>query len=511
MKKFLLSMLVMLCASVAASAATIVFTVDDLSYQINTTNSNIAMVVKGNDYATALNGELNIPAEVTYNGTAYAVTSIDYEAFRGCSGLTGVNLPSTMEHIFMYAFADCANITSMTLPNGMKTIGDGAFMNCSSLASLTLPSTIIMIGDFAFSSCSKLRNVYAYFDPANVSMGNAVWQMVLLPQPWNPAVNLHVYPQYVDWYVNQPDSSPWVSDTNRFNVMGDLGQSLTLKGSFDGWGEGVPFEVNADGLWEVTLAMDADAEFKLLDQDNSWWGGVDEYGGGYFMVTDAMVTGGTALSLVDGSNFRMETGGKYTFTADMVNKTLVISREAAPEYGHVYIMGLVSNAANEGVDMDTEDGDVYTKDIVVNHDMGYVGIYFTTQLGTSAGDYATIYQYCLGSVPADIMDFEVEVTDAMMGQELAVQQGNKYFKLVNGEYTLTLNLRDKKLVVERTDAPAYLKGDVNGDGEVDVRDITALIDVIMNSVTDNPRADVSEDGEIDVRDITALIDIIMNS
>ncbi len=56
-----------------------------------------------------------------------------------------------------------------------------------------------------------------------------------------------------------------------------------------------------------------------------------------------------------------------------------------------------------------------------------------------------------------------------------------------------------------------LKGDVNGDGEVDVRDITALIDVIMNSVTDNPRADVSEDGEIDVRDITALIDIIMNS
>ncbi len=53
-------------------------------------------------------------------------------------------------------------------------------------------------------------------------------------------------------------------------------------------------------------------------------------------------------------------------------------------------------------------------------------------------------------------------------------------------------------------------GDVNNDGEVDVRDITALIDVIMNSVTDNPRADVNNDSEIDVRDITALIDIIMN-
>ena len=56
----------------------------------------------------------------------------------------------------------------------------------------------------------------------------------------------------------------------------------------------------------------------------------------------------------------------------------------------------------------------------------------------------------------------------------------------------------------------YLRGDVNGDGEVDVRDITALIDVIMNDGV-NPRADVNEDGEIDVRDITELIDIIMNS
>ncbi len=54
-----------------------------------------------------------------------------------------------------------------------------------------------------------------------------------------------------------------------------------------------------------------------------------------------------------------------------------------------------------------------------------------------------------------------------------------------------------------------IKGDVNGDGEVDVRDITALIDIIMNSGTD-AAADVNEDSAIDVRDITALIDLIMN-
>ena len=68
-----------------------------------------------------------------------------------------------------------------------------------------------------------------------------------------------------------------------------------------------------------------------------------------------------------------------------------------------------------------------------------------------------------------------------------------------------------QLYVKKAATPAYKIGDVNGDGEVDVRDITALIDVIMNSITDNPRADVNKDGDIDVRDITALIDIIMNS
>ncbi len=66
-------------------------------------------------------------------------------------------------------------------------------------------------------------------------------------------------------------------------------------------------------------------------------------------------------------------------------------------------------------------------------------------------------------------------------------------------------------VFKMTQAGGAVTGDVNGDGEVDVRDITALIDVIMNSITDNPRADVNADGDIDVRDITALIDIIMNS
>ncbi len=60
--------------------------------------------------------------------------------------------------------------------------------------------------------------------------------------------------------------------------------------------------------------------------------------------------------------------------------------------------------------------------------------------------------------------------------------------------------------------PVFVKGDVNGDGEVTVADINALIDIILTGDADQDtmrRADVNEDGEINVADVNTLIDIIM--
>ena len=80
--------------------------------------------------------------------------------------------------------------------------------------------------------------------------------------------------------------------------------------------------------------------------------------------------------------------------------------------------------------------------------------------------------------------------------------------LTGTENPFTLTMPAENVVISAT--TSNIPGDVNQDGEVDVRDITALIDVIMNSGT-NPNADVNNDNDIDVRDITALIDIIMNN
>ena len=54
-----------------------------------------------------------------------------------------------------------------------------------------------------------------------------------------------------------------------------------------------------------------------------------------------------------------------------------------------------------------------------------------------------------------------------------------------------------------------LKGDVNGDGEVNIADINVIIDMILSSGF-NPSGDVNGDGEVNIADINAVIDIILN-
>ena len=54
-----------------------------------------------------------------------------------------------------------------------------------------------------------------------------------------------------------------------------------------------------------------------------------------------------------------------------------------------------------------------------------------------------------------------------------------------------------------------LKGDVNSDGEVNIADVNAVIDVILGK-NSNPRADVNGDGEVNIADVNAVIDSILH-
>ena len=71
-----------------------------------------------------------------------------------------------------------------------------------------------------------------------------------------------------------------------------------------------------------------------------------------------------------------------------------------------------------------------------------------------------------------------------------------------------LDTKFKELSVSST-----LKGDINGDGEVNVADVTTLVDYILgkNPMNCNESAcDINGDKEINVSDVTSLVDIILS-
>ncbi len=63
---------------------------------------------------------------------------------------------------------------------------------------------------------------------------------------------------------------------------------------------------------------------------------------------------------------------------------------------------------------------------------------------------------------------------------------------------------------EMSDTPPAIRGDVNGDGKVNVTDVTTLVNMILGVVAkDMERGDINGDGKMNVTDVTALINIIL--
>ncbi len=125
-----------------------------------------------------------------------SLTSIDYNAFSGCTSLTGVyisdlskwcnisfgnyaanplyyahnlyidgvllttlTIPSDITEIKDYAFNYCTSLISIEIPNSVTSIDGWAFDGCSGLTSITIPSSVTSIGESAFYGCTSLTSI----------------------------------------------------------------------------------------------------------------------------------------------------------------------------------------------------------------------------------------------------------------------------------------------------------------------------------------------------------------
>ncbi len=169
--------------------------VDGICYDLNGNNKTAEVTYKYNK-KPSYSGDVVIPEFIKYNGDNYSVTSIGYNTFYQCTGLTSITIPNSVTSIGSDAFSGCTGLTSLTIPNSLTTIGSDAFRGCNNIKKviipdiaawcsvsfsnnfanplytghlyrdenteikdLIIPNGVANIGDYAFSGCSGLTSI----------------------------------------------------------------------------------------------------------------------------------------------------------------------------------------------------------------------------------------------------------------------------------------------------------------------------------------------------------------
>lgn len=187
MKKQVLLFVLMLMPLMASAQTNI----DGIWYNLNSTDK-VAEVTHDPSYTPMYIGDITIPNKVVKEGVTYSVTSIGYDAFRGCSDLTSITIPVSVTSIGGSAFDGCSNLTSVAIPNSVTSIGYYSFSGCTSLpvinncryadtylvevvdksiATCSIKEGTRFIGDYAFSGCSSLTSVTIPNSVTTISSG----------------------------------------------------------------------------------------------------------------------------------------------------------------------------------------------------------------------------------------------------------------------------------------------------------------------------------------------------
>ena len=141
MKKQLLFLFFALLALCASAEPNDVFSVGDITYSVILDSYNgkpgIVAVKRLSAQGKAKTSlKLDIPGVVYYSGYKYKVRGINYDAFKGQSNISVVQIRYNITRIAQSAFENCTSLTTVYLPSSLTNVEYHAFWGCNALKSV---------------------------------------------------------------------------------------------------------------------------------------------------------------------------------------------------------------------------------------------------------------------------------------------------------------------------------------------------------------------------------------
>lgn len=131
------------------------------SYVGSDTDVTVPSKIKGMP-VTTLHGTFSGKETVKKVTVSEGVRLIEYNAFYGCTALTTVVLPSSLEEMTEYTFYQCTNLKTVSLDTAnskLTKIGRYSFAYCEKLTGFDIPSSLKELEEFVFAYCSSLKKI----------------------------------------------------------------------------------------------------------------------------------------------------------------------------------------------------------------------------------------------------------------------------------------------------------------------------------------------------------------
>ncbi|MGN0460175.1 MAG: leucine-rich repeat protein [Ruminococcus sp.] len=483
------------------------------TYSAETTDTTEETVITSGDYQyslledgtaqidkyTGTETDLTIPTDLDGN----KITQIGGYSFENCKSIVSLTIPKGITTIGENAFRFCENIETVSLPDGLTTINNGAFSYCESLNNVVVPNSITTLGNYAFQGCKALTYIKLpnSIDVLCDSLFTSCESLTSIDIPSNiKEIGQNTFAHcYGLTSVTVPEGVTLI-DTGAFSYCENM-TSISLPNTLEAIGA-FAFS-NCIKLMEITVP-DSVTDISRLALgywfDLSVWNDIPLVG---FVLKG--YTGSAADRYAQEYNVTFESIG---ISQQPQPTTTQPPSTVPPEPGTVYTVYFknTSNFSNvyayywpdggsgpvawPGTAMTNVSDDVYSIQVPAENNM----IIFSNKGSSQTGNLA---------IPGDnyIYDGEWKVYS-----DVPTETSTTQTEPTTSSTTQTEPTTSSSTEPTTSSQPSYTKGDVNGDGDVDIADATILQKYInMVAVTIQQEvADVNGDGRIDVRDVTMI-------